>query len=143
MRFSLCVLATALAAAALCYPAEVHQGETVRGKLIVEEGKPTVMETPDRQRIQLDGDTPTRKVLNDSRLNGFDVQAHGHLTSPGHFAIDPIHPHGFMVNRGGHLKMVTYWCDVCSIRAYTPGPCVCCQQETVLDLRDPDQDERK
>ncbi|MDE2471552.1 MAG: hypothetical protein KGL35_23190, partial [Bradyrhizobium sp.] len=19
-----------------------------------------------------------------------------------------------------------YWCDICSIRAYTPGPCVCC-----------------
>jgi hypothetical protein len=35
--------------------------------------------------------------------------------------------------------MITYWCDVCSIRAYTPGPCVCCQQETTLDLRDPDK----
>jgi len=27
---------------------------------------------------------------------------------------------------------------VCGIRAYTPGPCVCCQAETELDLRDPD-----
>jgi hypothetical protein len=27
---------------------------------------------------------------------------------------------------------------VCNIRAYTPGPCVCCQRETTLDLIDPD-----
>jgi hypothetical protein len=145
MRFCLCVLATVLAAAALCVAsdADIHQAVTVRGKLVVEEGKPTVIETPDHQRIQLDGDNPTKKVLGDSRLNGFEVQARGHYTSPGQFAVDPIHTHAFMVNREGHLKMVTYWCDVCSIRAYTPGPCVCCQQETTLDLRDPDQDERQ
>jgi hypothetical protein len=133
----------AAVALSLAADADIHQGVMVRGKLIVEEGKPTVIETPDRQRIQLDGDNPTRKVLGDGRLNGFDVQARGRFTSPGHFTIDPIHTHGFMVDRGGHLKMVTYWCDICSIRAYTPGPCVCCQQETTLDLRDPDQDERK
>jgi hypothetical protein len=27
---------------------------------------------------------------------------------------------------------------VCSIRAYAPGPCVCCQKDTDLDLRDLD-----
>jgi hypothetical protein len=37
------------------------------------------------------------------------------------------------------VKVITYWCDVCSIRTYTPGKCWCCQQETTLDLRDPDQ----
>src|SRR5215471_9762277 len=128
MRLCLCVLATVLAAAALTFAsdANIQQAVTVRGKLIVEEGKPTVIETPDHQRIQLDGDNPTRKVLGDSRLNGFDVQARGRYSSPGHFTIDPIHTHGFTVNREGHVKMVTYWCEVCSIRAYTPGPCVCC-----------------
>ena len=35
--------------------------------------------------------------------------------------------------------MVTYWCEVCAIRSYTPGLCVCCRDETTLDLRDPDQ----
>jgi hypothetical protein len=145
MRFCLCVLATVAAAATLCLAAEadIHQGVTVRGKLIVEEGKPTMLETAEGRRMRLDGDNPTRKVLGDPRLNGFQVQARGHLTTPDQFTVDPIHTHGFMVNRDGHLKMVTYWCDVCSIRAYTPGPCVCCQQETTLDLRDPDQDERQ
>src|SRR4051794_7555385 len=121
MKFCLWVLATVLAAAALCLAAEadIHQGVTVRGKLIVEEGKPTVIETSDGRRMRLDGDNPTRKVLSDSRLNGFEVQARGHLTAPDQFTIDPMHTHGFMVDRGGHLKMVTYWCEVCSIRAYT------------------------
>src|SRR5262249_23160376 len=133
----------AAAAVSLASDANVQQPVTLRGKLIVEEGKPAVIETSDGQRIRLDGDNPTKKVLGDGRLNGFQVQARGHYTAPGQFTIDPIHTHGFTVNRDGHVKMVTYWCEVCSIRAYTPGPCVCCQQETTLDLRDPDQDERQ
>jgi predicted RNA-binding protein with PUA domain len=41
-------------------------------------------------------------------------------------------------DRDGRLKMVTYWCDICSIRTYIPGPCMCCQKYTDLDLRMPD-----
>jgi hypothetical protein len=44
-----------------------------------------------------------------------------------------------LVRQGGRLKYVTYWCEVCSIRSYAPGPCWCCQRETTLDLRDPDE----
>ena len=134
MRFCLCLLAMA----ALCFavdPATV----TLQGKLIVREGKPAALETSDHKLVQLTGDNPTQKVLGDSRLNGFEIQAKGHFTSPGQFQLDPIHTRSMLVNRDGHLRMVTYWCDVCSIRAYTPGPCVCCQQETVLDLHDPDK----
>ena len=46
-----------------------------------------------------------------------------------------------LAEKDGHVKVITYWCDVCSIRTYTPGPCWCCQKETLLDLRDPDQDQ--
>jgi hypothetical protein len=124
--------------AALCLAAD-PETTTLKGKLIVRDGKPAALETPDHKLVQLTGDNPTQKVLGDSRLNGFEIQARGHFTSPGQFQLDPIHTHSMLVQRDGHLKMVTYWCDVCSIRAYTPGPCVCCQQETVLDLRDPDK----
>jgi hypothetical protein len=124
--------------AALCFAADPAT-VTLQGKLIVREGKPAALETPDHKLVQLTGDNPTQKVLGDSRLNGFEIQAKGHFTSPGQFQLDPIHTRSMLVNRDGHLRMVTYWCDVCSIRAYTPGPCVCCQQETVLDLRDPDK----
>ena len=128
--------------AAFCLAAD-PTAVTIQGQLIVREGKPASLETPDHKLVELTGDNPTQKVLGDTRLNGFEIQAKGHFTSPGQFQLDPMHTHSLLVHKDGHLKMVTYWCDVCSIRAYTPGPCVCCQQETTLDLRDPDQDQRQ
>jgi hypothetical protein len=44
------------------------------------------------------------------------------------------------VHKDGRVKAIAYWCDVCWIRTYTPGPCWRCQKETLLDLRDPDED---
>src|SRR6266545_7496198 len=112
--------------------------ETLTGKLVQAPGKAPALETPEHRLVWLDGDEPTRGVLNDKRLAGFDIQAKGHFTAPDHFLIDPIHTKAIFVNRDGRRKIITYWCDVCSIRTYTPGRCVCCQQETTLDLRDPD-----
>ena len=63
----------------------------------------------------------------------------GRFTAPDQFVVDPIHTRAMFVHKDGHVKVITYWCDVCSIRTYTPGPCWCCQKETLLDLRDPDQ----
>ena len=77
--------------------------------------------------------------LGDQRLNGFEVEAKGHFTAPDRFLIDPIHTRAMLVRQGGKLRMVTYWCDICSIRSFTPRPCVCCQRDTTLDLRDPDE----
>ena len=114
------------------------KSETLGGKLIVRSGEAPVLETADHKRILLDGDTPTRKVLHDPRVNGFEVEAHGHFTAPDKFLIDPQHTRPLLVHDGGKLKMITYWCDVCYIRAYTPGPCVCCQKDTDLDLRELD-----
>jgi len=133
MRDCLCWLA--LAAISL-HAATAPKSETVRGKLVVRSGEAAVLETAEHQRIVLDGDAPTRKVLDDPRVNGFDVEATGHFTAPGKFLIDPQHTRALLVRDGGKLKMITYWCDVCYIRAYAPGPCVCCQKDTDLDLRD-------
>jgi hypothetical protein len=119
--------------------ADSHPGETLRGKLVLGNGKPPAVETADHKRVILDGDEPTRQVLGDRRLNGFEVEAKGRFTAPDRFLIDPIHTRGLLVRQGGKLRMITYWCDTCSIRSYTPGPCVCCQRETTLDLRDPDE----
>ena len=107
------------------------------------QGKPATIETSDHKIVQLDGDDTTQKVLADARLNGFQVEAKGHFTAPGRFLIDASHTHSLLVRKEGKLKLITYWCDVCSIRAYTPGPCVCCRAETTLDLRDPDQPDRQ
>jgi hypothetical protein len=116
-----------------------HPGETLRGKLVLRDGKPPALETAEHKLVTLDGDEPTRKVLGDQRVNGFEVEAKGRFTALDRFLIDPIHTHGMLVRQGGKLRMITYWCDTCSIRSFTPGPCVCCQKETTLDLRDPDE----
>lgn len=121
------------------FGADLHPSETLRGKLVLGGGKPAIVETAEHKLVTLDGDQPTREVLGDRRLNGFEVEAKGRFTAPDRFLIDPIHTHGMLVRQNGNLRMVTYWCDTCSIRSFTPGPCVCCQRETTLDLRDPDE----
>jgi hypothetical protein len=136
MRFCLCFVATVAAGLAASTP---PGHETLRGQLDLREGQPPVLETASRQKVVLDGDETTRKVLGDLRVNGFEVEVKGHFTSPGNFLIDASHTHPLLVRKDGHLKLITYWCDLCSIRAYTPGPCACCQRETTLDLRDPDE----
>lgn len=73
-------------------------------------------------------------VLNDKRLAGSDLEAIGHFESPEHFEVDPIHLKSMFVHKDGKRFQITYWCDVCYIRTYTPGPCWCCQKPTDLDL---------
>ena len=133
MRFCLCLPVLVLAAGS------AFAADTLRGKLVLTDGKPPVVETAEHKLVTLDGDEPTRKVLGDRRLNGFDVEAKGRFTAPDRFLIDPIHTRSMLVRQDGKLRMVTYWCDICSIRSFTPGPCVGCQRETTLDLRDPDE----
>jgi hypothetical protein len=136
MRLCQFLLFSALALG--CF-AESPKSTTIRGKLTQIARKPPVLETADHQSITLEGDADALKVLNDKRVNGFDLEAKGHFTSPGHFQVDDNHARALLVHKAGHVKMITYWCDTCSIRSYAPGPCWCCQQETVLELRDPDQ----
>jgi hypothetical protein len=136
MRVCLCLFA--LAVSALSAADKPKSADIVHGKLIVSAGQPPAIETDEHQLIHLDGDQPTRKVLHDPRVNGFEVEAHGHFTAPGQFLLDPQHTRSLVVHDHGKLKMITYWCDVCYIRAYAPGPCVCCQKDTEIDLRDLD-----
>ena len=135
---SVTLLSVCLAAACA---AQAPVPATIRGKLVQRAGQPPAIESADHRIISLDGDEPTKGVLNDRRLGGFDLEAKGHFTAPGEFLVDPIHTKALFVHKDGHVKVITYWCDVCSIRTYTPGPCWCCQKETLLDLRDPDQDQ--
>jgi hypothetical protein len=78
-------------------------------------------------------------VLRDERLAGDDFEVIGHLKDPQHFLIDPITSKAMFVHKDGKRLYITYWCDVCYIRTYTPGKCVCCQKYTDLDLRESDE----
>ena len=82
------------------------------------------------------GDEPTEGVLRDKRVIGTEVEFIGHYTAPDRFRIDPIHTKAIFSWKNGRRQYITYWCEVCSIRTYTPGACWCCQQDTALDIRD-------
>ncbi len=74
-------------------------------------------------------------VLKDKRLAGVDLEAIGHYTTPASFEVDPIHLKSMFVHKDNRKLLITYWCEVCYIRTYTPGVCWCCQKYTDLDLR--------
>jgi hypothetical protein len=124
-----------IVAAALVLHAAEPKTETIEGRLSIQPGAPATLVTADHRTIELDGDKPTRLVLHDTRIDGMHVHATGHFTAVGRFLIDPQHKRALTVHKDDGEKMITYWCDVCGIRSYTPGPCVCCQAETELDLR--------
>ena len=105
----------------------------VRGRL----EPPGTLVLQDGRHIHLTGDEPTQGVFNDKRLAGTDFEALGHFAGSDQFAVDPIHLRAMFVYAGGKQRMITYWCDVCYIRTYTPGICWCCQKYTDLDLIDP------
>ena len=87
--------------------------------------------------VELEADGPSTAVLRDARLKEEDFEVVGRFRTPSLLVVDPIHERALFVWRGGKRLVVTYWCDVCSIRAWSPGRCQCCQEEMRVDLRDP------
>lgn len=132
-----CLWVLALAVGTLWAAESPGAHAVLHGKLIVRDGRPAAVETTDQKLIEISGDESTNKVLADNRLNGYQVEARGHYTAPNHFAIDPFYTRGLKAVVNGQVKLITYYCDVCNIRTETPGPCACCQKETVLSLQDP------
>jgi len=112
---------------------------SLRGKLGADEqGRPRLLAAAG-EAVRLEGDVETMGVLTDARLLGSDFEVLGQRLSRGLFRVDRIHTTALFVHREGRKYLVTYWCDVCFIRTYTPSKCACCQKETDLDLRDPDE----
>jgi hypothetical protein len=110
---------------------------TVRGKLLQAEGKPPAIETGAAQRISLDGEPESMTVLRDHRLVGADLELHGEFKTPAAFVVGSFYTSkSMLVHRDGKKYTISYWCPVCSIRTYTPGKCMCCQEETHLDLEE-------
>lgn len=119
----------AAAAAARAWAAET--AGTVRGKLAT--GSPARLGTA-TGAVELTGDAASLLVLADARLNGVEFEANGAAVEPGKFRVDPIHKRNMFVHKDGKRLMISYWCSVCSIRTWQPGSCLCCQDETELDL---------
>ena len=128
MRLCAFLLSGCLAVACL---AQNPKPADVRGTLVERPGKPPPPSRPPIIISFRSMATSTKGVLNDKRLAGFDLEAKGHFTGPDQFLVDPIHTKAMFVHKDGHIKVITYWCDVCSIRTYTPGPCWCCPERNV------------
>lgn len=107
----------------------------IRGKLTTVGSQAATLTLPDGTTLKLEGDEQTTGVLHDQRLNGVEFEILGVKNANG-FRIEPIHKRSMYVLQNGKRLFVTYWCAVCAIRTFTPGICWCCQDETVLDLRE-------
>jgi hypothetical protein len=130
-----CVSWVLVVAAAVCLGAAPQS--SLRGKLVEREGKAPGIETPDHKVVSIDGERESLAVLNDDRLAGADIELLGHYAAPDRFVVGSFYTSKSMiVHKGGKRYTISYWCPVCSIRAYTPGKCVCCQRETDLDLEE-------
>jgi len=115
---------------------------TLRGKLVQKKGEAPYLDVGGKP-VALEGDEPTSGVLNDERLAGADFEVVGQTVEPGRIKIEPIHTRSLFLYQQGKRLMVTYWCDICYIRTYTPGVCWCCQDWTRLDPKDPDTPDPK
>lgn len=107
-----------------------------RGKLLI--GPEPVLQQADGKQLHLHGDDDTMGVLKDKRLADSDFEVVGKLAGEA-VEILPIHDAALFAYKDGKRLRVTYWCDICAIRTYTPGLCWCCREETELDLREPDK----
>jgi hypothetical protein len=137
-HFTTLLLAT-LARPAFSAATEPHS-QSITGALIEHgEKAPSALRTQEGRTISLSGDEETEKVLHDPRLAGMELEALGRLTSPEQFAVEPRFEKNMFIHKDGKRLLITYWCDICSIRTYAPGVCVCCQKWTDLDLQDPNQ----
>lgn len=118
--------------------AMAQSSDVISGKLKQTEAGPVIQTA--KGDVAIESDPDSAAVLQDERIAGRQIEAHGQFRDATHFRLNPFHTKPlFVVDHDGHKKHVTYWCDVCSIRTYTPGKCLCCQAETALDLKDPDK----
>ena len=106
---------------------------SLRGQL--RPGHPAVL-LADGKEVVLSGDKATLSVLGDARLKDADFEVRGEMLAGGRFQVNPIHMKAMFVHKDGQRLMISYWCAVCSIRTYSPGVCMCCQDETALDLKE-------
>jgi hypothetical protein len=120
-------------------PGADSHSSTLRGRLRQPAGGNPHIETSAGQRVQLSGDEPTIKVLNDERLRDADVEVAGRSVSADRFEINHIHIPSIFFYKDGKRLQVSYWCDVCYIRTSSPGICWCCQKQTDLDPIEPER----
>lgn len=113
-------------------------GKPLRGKLVA--GRKLLVGD---KVVALLSDEAVGKVLDDERLIGTELEVEGTAAGDGSFEIDGIHTKPVYTFAQGERLGVSYWCEICYIRTYSPGKCWCCQEDTKLDPKDPNTPDRK
>ncbi|MBI3665393.1 MAG: hypothetical protein HY236_04085 [Acidobacteria bacterium] len=93
--------------------------DVLRGRLKQEPGRPPVIQAADQKTYTVSGDEFTKAQMADPRLNGREMEMGGRFAGPGQFEAASL----FTI-RDGKRYEVTYWCEICHIRAHKPGRCV-------------------
>lgn len=68
-------------------------------------------------------------IFKDPRVRERDLAVHARRRADGAFEVVKVHS-----VKHGTLYDVHYYCEVCAITAYAPGPCPCCRRE--MELRE-------
>jgi hypothetical protein len=138
-RFLLTLLRFALVGSIIASARAADQRPGARGSLTVTaRGKPALRTAAGKLIPLATADQETLDVLADPRLAGTDFEVAGHPGPGGAFTVDPIYKRALFVHKDGKKLLVTYWCDICYIRSYSPGNCRCCQNPTRPDFVDPE-----
>jgi hypothetical protein len=86
----------------------------------------------DAKLFKFDNTDPSTKVFTDARVRARDLQITARLNAREQLELIKLQS-----VREGKLYDIYYFCEVCNIRAYSPGPCPCCRNE--LEFRETPQ----
>lgn len=98
--------------------------EKLTGVLALQSGAP-VLKMKDKTYHLVTSDDEIQDTLADKRVAGRTLQVEGKWKTPDTFDV-----RRFFTVHDGKLFKLTYYCDVCNITTYKPGPCMCCQKPT-------------
>jgi hypothetical protein len=103
------------------------QDAAIEGRLLVEPGKPSVVEADGKPIPVTSTRRSVRDTLLDTRISGKRLKLVGRQKPDGSFDVDEF----YVVRPDGSLYRLVYFCDVCNITRFGPGKCECCQQPTI------------
>lgn len=151
-RFLAPLSVTLLCAALLAPPAGARQGlkaeagalTVIRGRVVCldETGQPAdamfacekqgshyAIVDKDSNLHRLDPSAASTAIFTDARVRARELQVTARVTDKKQLDLIKVQS-----VRGGKLYDIYYFCEICNIRAYAPGPCPCCRNE--LEFRE-------
>ena len=107
------------------------------GKLIALPDRSVGLRIKDKTVTLMSDDEYVTAILGDERLLGKTMQVSGAWKEKDR-RLNVAH---LYTVHDGKLHRITYWCDICTVGASKPGPCICCLQP--VDLREVPVDEKQ